>query len=99
MIDPSSVRSRLALLGALAIALSACSSAASPAASGGGGSGATKVEVFSWWTTGGEAAGLKLLIDIFLQADRFDFCDIAGPCAKSQTIQNMKYLLFLGQRL
>ena len=65
VIDPSSVRSRLALLGALAIALSACSSAASPAASGGGGSGATKVEVFSWWTTGGEAAGLKLLIDQF----------------------------------
>jgi len=65
VIDPSSVRSRLALLGALAIALSACSSAASPAASGGGRSGATKVEVFSWWTTGGEAAGLKLLIDQF----------------------------------
>jgi len=47
----------VALLLASAVVLTAC-----------GGSGANQVEVFSWWTGGGEAAGLEAMIKIF-QAD------------------------------
>ena len=57
------MRSPGALLGALAIVLSACSSGASPSANTGG--RPTKVEIFSWWTAGGEATGLNKLIDQF----------------------------------
>jgi len=59
----TTVRARFALLGAIAITLSACSSSASPGASSG--TGAAKVEIFSWWTAGGEATGLNRLIDQF----------------------------------
>jgi glucose/mannose transport system substrate-binding protein len=59
------------LIGAavVALVLSACTSA-SPSAStstssaGGSGSGG-KVEVFSWWTAGGEADGLAAMLEVF----------------------------------
>jgi glucose/mannose transport system substrate-binding protein len=75
-------RARWALVPALAILATACSPAASqaPPASSAGGSAAPsaagsapaagevqKIEVFSWWTTGGEAAGLDKLIAQFNQ--------------------------------
>lgn len=58
----------VAVAAAGALALSACSSSKSTKPSGtspGNNTGAvtdTKVEVFSWWTGGGEAAGLQALI-------------------------------------
>ena len=53
--------SAFAVLAVLATVLSACAPAATatPAAE------KTQVEVFSWWTTGGEANGLQKLIDQF----------------------------------
>jgi len=49
-----------------ATALAACSPATTPAPADTAVPGAkTQVEVFSWWTTGGEAAGLQKLIDQF----------------------------------
>jgi glucose/mannose transport system substrate-binding protein len=59
-------------LAVLALIISACGPAGtggSPGATGTAAaacaSGATKVEVFSWWTTGGEATGLQKLMDQF----------------------------------
>ena len=43
----------LSVLIIASLALSAC------------GGGAKKVEVFSWWTGGGEAAGLEAMIKVF----------------------------------
>ena len=56
-----------------ALLLGACQGAGTPAGSAGasGGSpaaGKTRIEVFSWWTTGGEAAGLDKLIKKFNDA-------------------------------
>jgi glucose/mannose transport system substrate-binding protein len=60
-------------LAVFALLLSACQGAGAPAGSAGasGGSpaaGKTRIEVFSWWTTGGEAAGLDKLIKKFNDA-------------------------------
>jgi glucose/mannose transport system substrate-binding protein len=69
-----SIRPRWALAPALALALAACSSGASqsPGAPGAsatagssGGGEAEQIEIFSWWTTGGEAAGLDKLMTKF----------------------------------
>lgn len=60
--------SLVVLLVVCATVLSACGAAptAAPAATTAPSSGGkTQVEVFSWWTTGGEAAGLQKLIDQF----------------------------------
>src|SRR5688572_6386908 len=53
--------SLVVVLAVAAMILAACAPAATPAPGG----GKTQVEVFSWWTTGGEAAGLQKLIDQF----------------------------------
>jgi len=51
----------------LSIVLSGCVSQASPtpAPQEPGGQGRQQVEVFSWWTGGGEAAGLEAMIKVF----------------------------------
>lgn len=57
----------------LAMVLAACSSSSSQSGDSGGSSGGSsentegKLEIFSWWTAGGEADGLKALIDQFNQ--------------------------------
>ena len=48
----------------LALALAACGGGA-PAGGDAGGSGGGDVEVFTWWTSGSEAAGLQGLADTF----------------------------------
>jgi glucose/mannose transport system substrate-binding protein len=62
----------LALLIVFAMLLSACGGNAAPAAepgqaetSGEAADGKQEVEVFSWWTGGGEAAGLDAMIKVF----------------------------------
>jgi glucose/mannose transport system substrate-binding protein len=55
-----------------ALVLSACTTTtSSPAAdgsdSGGGGDGASQVEIFSWWTAGGEADGLEAMFAVFAE--------------------------------
>jgi glucose/mannose transport system substrate-binding protein len=76
----------VAVAAAGALALSACSSSkskttgASPGANSGAGTD-TKVEVFSWWTGGGEAAGLQALIKDFSAKNpgvSFDNATVAG---------------------
>ncbi|HEX2221594.1 MAG TPA: ABC transporter substrate-binding protein [Candidatus Limnocylindria bacterium] len=62
-------RSHLGLV-TLALLVSACTSAgpsATPIPTGGGGDGATggTVEIFSWWTAGGEADGLEAMFEVF----------------------------------
>lgn len=64
-----------ALLLALSMVLSACggsgssksseSSDSASDSSSSGGSGKTKLEIFSWWTAGGEADGLKAFVKAF----------------------------------
>lgn len=49
----------------LAIGATACGDDDEDAGSGGGGGDKTEVEVFSWWTGGGEAAGLDAMIEIW----------------------------------
>ncbi len=60
----------LAVLALLSMVLSACGGATQPATpeqpADNGGS-AQEVEVFSWWTGGGEAAGLEAMIKVFNQ--------------------------------
>ncbi|HET7686554.1 MAG TPA: ABC transporter substrate-binding protein [Candidatus Limnocylindria bacterium] len=62
----------LALLSIVAIGVGACTSggaspsagaSGTPAGSGSGGGGS--VEVFSWWTAGGEAEGLEAMLEVF----------------------------------
>ena len=63
------------LVALLAVVLAACQGAApgggqsSPGAGGTAAAGKQRVEVFSWWTTGGEAAGLDKLIKKFNDAN------------------------------
>lgn len=54
----------LAVAGVAALVLSACTSGA-PSESGGGGDGGSTVEIFSWWTAGGEADGLEAMFEVF----------------------------------
>jgi glucose/mannose transport system substrate-binding protein len=62
---------RLLIGGAIAaLLLTACTSASSPGGSPGGSAGGSatgggKVEVFSWWTAGGEADGLAAMLKVF----------------------------------
>lgn len=49
----------------VALLVGACSSTASPSAAPSGAAPAGDVEVFSWWTGGGEAAGLDAMIKVF----------------------------------
>ena len=66
MVQPRSHRA-LILVPIVALVLAACSGGGqsqSPGASGGT-SGKQDVEIFSWWTTGGEATGLQKLMDKF----------------------------------
>ncbi len=51
---------------ALALVLAACGGAATPAPGDGDGEG-NVVEVFSWWTAGGEAEGLAAMLDVFTE--------------------------------
>jgi glucose/mannose transport system substrate-binding protein len=63
---PLRARARWAFLPVFAIVLAACSAGNNAAASGSGAAGGVQqVEIFSWWTTGGEAAGLTKLMDKF----------------------------------
>jgi glucose/mannose transport system substrate-binding protein len=66
-------RAALALTVAGMLALSACGgsgSTSSPGASGSsGGAGSGSLEVFSWWTSGAEAAALSVLEKAFTTAD------------------------------
>jgi glucose/mannose transport system substrate-binding protein len=62
----------------LALVVAACGSAASPTPAGSQAaaacpSGATKIEVQSWWTTGGESTGLQKVFDKF-NADNSGLC-------------------------
>ena len=52
-------KSKLAVVAAAAVALIATSMPASHAAK--------QLEIFTWWASGGEAAGLKGMTDIFTQ--------------------------------
>ena len=54
-------------LAALALVVSACTSGASPTpgATGDGGAAGDTVEIFSWWTAGGEADGLEAMFEVF----------------------------------
>jgi glucose/mannose transport system substrate-binding protein len=54
-------------LAALALVVSACTSGASPSpgATGDGGAAGNTVEIFSWWTAGGEADGLEAMFEVF----------------------------------
>jgi ABC-type glycerol-3-phosphate transport system substrate-binding protein len=57
---------RVALLAALSLALAACGgNDDQPSGQGQAQGGASKVEVFSWWTGGGEAKGLEAMIADF----------------------------------
>lgn len=66
----------LSIFAVLALVLAACGQAATPAPTqetGGGAAptsaaGVTTVEIFSWWTTGGEATGLEMLMKQFNDA-------------------------------
>ncbi|GAB4536368.1 MAG: ABC transporter substrate-binding protein [Anaerolineales bacterium] len=64
--------SLVAVLMVLSLALSACGGGNQPAATqepgGETASGGQQVEVFSWWTGGGEAAGLDAMIKVFKAA-------------------------------
>ncbi len=55
----------LVLVAVVAVIASACSSGATTAPQSQAPGGATKVEVVSWWTTGGEATGFNKVIDLF----------------------------------
>jgi glucose/mannose transport system substrate-binding protein len=56
----------LALIAVLTLALSACTAPATPApAAEAPAAGDNKLEVFSWWTSGGEAAALDALFNTF----------------------------------
>lgn len=57
------LRFSVASLAAIAIVASACSGSATPVPSAATPKG--DVEVFSWWTGGGEAAGLEAMIKVF----------------------------------
>ena len=61
------------------LALSACGPAATPApATDEPAAGGEQVEVFSWWTGGGEAAGLEAMIEVFgAQHPDIDFINAA----------------------
>jgi glucose/mannose transport system substrate-binding protein len=59
------LKGRLALLGVAAIIAAACTGGATTSPTGGTAKG--DVEVFSWWTGGGEAAGLDAMIKVFKQ--------------------------------
>jgi glucose/mannose transport system substrate-binding protein len=50
---------------AAAAAPTAAGAAAAPTAAGAAASGAGKLEMFSWWTTGGEEAGLKAMYALY----------------------------------
>jgi len=54
------------LFGAIAIAASIALTATG-CSSGGGSNASGQVEVFSWWTGGGEEAGLNALVEVFKQ--------------------------------
>jgi glucose/mannose transport system substrate-binding protein len=56
---------RVALLAAMSLALAACGGDDQQSGQGQAQGGASKVEVFSWWTGGGEAAGLEAMIADF----------------------------------
>ena len=55
----------LSLLAILSMLLVACVPAAAPAPAAGGSKATDKVEMFSWWTAGGEADGLNAMYDIY----------------------------------
>ena len=60
---------KLGALGAASATLAACGAAATPAANTGGagtsGEATGKLEIFSWWTNGGEVDGLNAIYDIY----------------------------------
>ena len=58
----------LSLLAILSMMLVACVPAAAPAPAAGGSKATDKVEMFSWWTAGGEADGLNAMYDIYKKA-------------------------------
>ena len=76
----------LSLLAALAMVAAACGSDSSDDdagsdSSGDGETSAGSVEVFSWWTGGGEAAGLDAMIGVFATTDpdiEFENAAVAG---------------------
>jgi glucose/mannose transport system substrate-binding protein len=75
MIKRSTTAAALAGTAAVALLLSACSGTSGDAAGGG------DVEVFTWWTSGGEKAGLDGLADVFADQcadDTFVNAAIAG---------------------
>ena len=59
----------LSLLAIFAMMLVACVPAAAPAPVAGGSKATDKVEMFSWWTAGGEADGLNAMYDIYKKAN------------------------------
>lgn len=60
--------STLTVLAIAGLLMSACQPAAAPATQApSGGKPSGEVEVFSWWTGGGEAAGLEAMIKVFAQ--------------------------------
>ena len=59
----------LSLLAILSMMLVACVPAAAPAPAAGGSKATDKVEMFSWWTAGGEADGLNAMYDIYKKAN------------------------------
>jgi glucose/mannose transport system substrate-binding protein len=97
MVGPRSHRA-LILLPIVALVLAACGTAGqsqSPGASGGT-SGKQDVEIFSWWTTGGEATGLQKLMDKF-NADNpdlhvFNQAVAGGAGANAQAVLKTRML-------
>jgi len=59
----------LSLVAILSMMLVACVPAAAPAPAAGGSKATDKVEMFSWWTAGGEADGLNAMYDIYKKAN------------------------------
>lgn len=72
----------VAVAAAAVMTLGACGGAGgSDAPGGGGGDGASSLEVFSWWTSGSEAAALDVLGQAFTKADpdtSFDNAAVSG---------------------
>ncbi len=58
----------LAQVLATVVLVTACTTpGASPGATDGGGDGGSQVEIFSWWTAGGEADGLEAMFEVFAE--------------------------------
>lgn len=75
----------------LSLILTACSSSSSDKSSGSKDDGNAKLEIFSWWTAGGEADGLKALMNTF--SDKYPDIKVENAAVAGGAGTNAKAVL------